>query len=732
MNYNTNIAEHDSRDYFRQRNITTTKELFMSIKLKMFLGILFLLIIFIFIISLAIFLNNQTHSLLTNKVRAMEMLDEWDIIKFLTTKILYTRELGETIWNWKLNVSSYDMKIKLFVKREIDKIEKQGNEADKHEFNTLLKLWNQEHAFFEKLKIQLEHKEIINYIDRRIPLLKKNTENIILKKSSPELQQIVEDINNFELSSNPFNHALRHTFSVLDQSIENQIKSLKQNIQLASLIIIMFSMVCAVIFAHTISRRIKLVAKTFSNVSRGDFSTKLNIKTKDEFHKLSESFNSFVNELKKNVKLVVDFMEHFGNTITEDINMMNILDLMTQSAIDYSTADGAAIFMTDTYGKSLSLKSIAGNFPPPLDVPFSDLNSITEEKLKSFLKKTKIPIGKTFLGQVALSEECIFLKDIKNDKRLRQNIENNRLFINSIIVIPIKISTKIVGILSVVKTDRQQKLTDLDFIHLETFCKYTAIIIDNFLKYQELTMKKSEMDIAKKIQTSLLPELPEHENYEMTAEMIPAEEVGGDYYDFYTDSTGRHWYGIGDVTGHGLTSGLIMLMAQSSVLTALHARPDIEIHELYNTINNLLFENTRNRMFVDQFMTISFLNSDNHGNFNYCGSHLLQIIYRKKTKKCERIEFGGLWVGLKKNVNETIQTKKFSLNKGDILCLFTDGVIEAMNNKGEQFDLERLENIIIENCNKPVEKIKEKILSSIFDFMYKQDDDITLFVVKKI
>lgn len=260
-----------------------------------------------------------------------------------------------------------------------------------------------------------------------------------------------------------------------------------------------------------------------------------------------------------------------------------------------------------------------------------------------------------------------------------------------------------------------------------------ARLLDEVKNKQQVEIEKiqKEMEIAKKIQTALIPQIPRLDEYRLSATMMPADDVGGDYYDFFTGMDGRYWYVIGDVSGHGLTAGLIMLMAQSSISTLLLYNPKITIEELYNTVNSLLFENIRNRLLTDQFMTLSILSSDHKGNFTYIGSHVEHIIYRVKDGKCEDIKEKGLWLGLKSDVKDTIKKAGFFLNKGDILLLFTDGLVEAMNKCDEQFDINRVKDLLIKHNNESVEDIKKIIFESVFDFMDHQADDVTIFLVKK-
>ena len=240
-------------------------------------------------------------------------------------------------------------------------------------------------------------------------------------------------------------------------------------------------------------------------------------------------------------------------------------------------------------------------------------------------------------------------------------------------------------------------------------------------------------EIAKMIQTSLLPDISNITSnaYELDAIMIPAEEVGGDYFDLIKDTKGKKWYGIGDVTGHGLTSGLIMMMAQTAANAIIHNMSDLSPRDLIIKINNVLFQNIKIRLKVEYYMTMAFLTSDNHGNFEYAGKHLKIIIYRKKLKKCEILKTKGVWLGILSDITNQTYQAKFHLDKGDCFILYTDGVVEAMDKSRNQFDIPRLIECVEKYYPMGINKIIEGILTDVKEFMYQQKDDITLFAVMK-
>jgi serine phosphatase RsbU (regulator of sigma subunit) len=260
-------------------------------------------------------------------------------------------------------------------------------------------------------------------------------------------------------------------------------------------------------------------------------------------------------------------------------------------------------------------------------------------------------------------------------------------------------------------------------------------MIKNIKLYQDKLLsaerEKSELELASRIQTCLLPAIPEKEFYDITATMIPAAEVGGDYYDLIGEKDGRIWFGIGDVSGHGLTSGLIMMMAQTAFNTILLNDPEISSSELISQVNRVMYQNIKQRLGEDHFMTLSFMVANPDGIVKYSGAHLDVMIYRKQTRKVERIETKGIWLGLIPDIKDKTIENEFRLNSGDLMFLFTDGLIEATNKDNEQYDVSRLIKKLEESGDQPIKDLEESIIDDVFSFLDVQKDDITFVIARK-
>lgn len=245
-----------------------------------------------------------------------------------------------------------------------------------------------------------------------------------------------------------------------------------------------------------------------------------------------------------------------------------------------------------------------------------------------------------------------------------------------------------------------------------------------------------ELQIAVMIQTALLPKINTIQNqyYEIYAEMLPASHVGGDYYDIIINPDGKIWCGIGDVSGHGILAGLIMMMLQTSALSYIKESPDIQPDQLIAKTNRILYENIRNRLNTTHFMTLSFLCCREDGHVEVAGKHLPVIVYCFEKQKCEIHTIKGIWSGLMQDFNEKHESCTLKLKENDQIFLYTDGIIEARNKSRKQYNYDQFIASINKWCKEKlsVKEIVNGILDDIRNFMEKQDDDITILSIRKL
>ncbi|MEB3223484.1 MAG: SpoIIE family protein phosphatase [Candidatus Sericytochromatia bacterium] len=246
-----------------------------------------------------------------------------------------------------------------------------------------------------------------------------------------------------------------------------------------------------------------------------------------------------------------------------------------------------------------------------------------------------------------------------------------------------------------------------------------------------LARMDKEMEIATRIQTSLVPHEMPIDRFDIAMGLVTASEVGGDLIDYIPHPGGRFWLAIGDVTGHGLTPGLVMMMAQSMITGYVLDNPHASPAERLVRINEALFHNVRNRLRNDNYMTLQLIHHAGDGQFVAAGMHCDLIIWRSATGVVERLEVPGFWTGLIPDVAEATTDFHFELAPQDVLLLYSDGLIEASNAAGEQYDMDRLQDALARYAELPVGEIKERIFADVQAWLVEQLDDISIIVLRR-
>ncbi|MEG3927974.1 AAA family ATPase [Microcoleus sp. D3_18a_C4] len=252
------------------------------------------------------------------------------------------------------------------------------------------------------------------------------------------------------------------------------------------------------------------------------------------------------------------------------------------------------------------------------------------------------------------------------------------------------------------------------------------------LKTENLRMS-AELDILKQMQQLILPkpaELAAIAELDIAGFMEPADEVGGDYYDVLC-TEGVVTLCIGDVTGHGLESGILMVMTQAAV-RALKEVQQIDPVRFLDTLNRTIYKNIQ-RMNSDKNLSLALLNYAD-STVSISGQHEETLVVRRGGK-IERINMMdlGFPIGLDEDISDWISHVLVDLEPGDGVVLYTDGIPEARNMHKKFYGMERLCEVLSQNWHLSAEQIKEATIADLRKFIGKQKvfDDITLLVLKQ-
>ncbi|MFK5947503.1 MAG: PP2C family protein-serine/threonine phosphatase [Methylococcales bacterium] len=243
----------------------------------------------------------------------------------------------------------------------------------------------------------------------------------------------------------------------------------------------------------------------------------------------------------------------------------------------------------------------------------------------------------------------------------------------------------------------------------------------------------AELEVTRKLQKFLLPtrqELSSVKDMDIACFMEPADEVGGDYYDVLKYDDGV-LIAIGDVTGHGLESGMVMLMVQMGIRTLL-ANNETNPSHVLTVLNQAIIGNVA-RMNADKSLSLAILYCQ-QGKIRLTGQHEEIIVVRKGGNiECINTMDLGFPIGLVDDISRFIDDIYINLDQGDGLVLYTDGITEAENIAKQQYEIQRLCKVISQHWSKPAEAICKAVTDDVFQFIGQQNiyDDITLLVIKQ-
>lgn len=251
----------------------------------------------------------------------------------------------------------------------------------------------------------------------------------------------------------------------------------------------------------------------------------------------------------------------------------------------------------------------------------------------------------------------------------------------------------------------------------------------------------TELEVSRRIQQMVLPTLGELERIpglDVAAYMEPATEVGGDYYDILQGDDGQVRIGIGDVTGHGLESGVVMLMTQSAVRTLVTSQEPDAVRTL-DILNRTIYHNTQ-RMGCDKNLTLALLDyrpggtDTAAGHLRVSGQHESVIVVRRDgtVELVDTVDL-GMPLGLVDDIGAFVAETDITLQSGDTVVLYTDGITEAADPHHNLYGLERLCEVVQAQAGRSAAAIKDAVIADVKRHVGTQPlyDDLTLIVMKQ-
>jgi DNA-binding LacI/PurR family transcriptional regulator/serine phosphatase RsbU (regulator of sigma subunit) len=261
---------------------------------------------------------------------------------------------------------------------------------------------------------------------------------------------------------------------------------------------------------------------------------------------------------------------------------------------------------------------------------------------------------------------------------------------------------------------------------------HAAVVKETALRERaEREQFERELRIATNIQNGMQPSKLAISGFELAAHQIPAIEIGGDYFDVVPASDGG-WIGIGDVSGHGLLAGILMTMLHSSLAASLRAASTDSPAQMLTFANSVLHENMRQRLKRDDLASACLLRVRASGAVEVAGEHEELIIYRARTRTCEALRPRGLWLGVVPDLSPHVSDQAFDLEPGDAIVLYTDGLPEAREARGEKLGMERVIQVVQAHGDGSAAALCAGLIEAVTTWSPSLRDDVTVIVARYV
>jgi serine phosphatase RsbU (regulator of sigma subunit) len=420
-----------------------------------------------------------------------------------------------------------------------------------------------------------------------------------------------------------------------------------------------------------------------------------------------------------------------GCAFAEHVDLDELSRTVVAECRDVLDAEAASILLLEPDGRELYFPYTADDDP----------------QVAARLRNLRFPADRGIAGAVLADGRPLRVDDAANDPRFYTGVDRlTGLVTRNILCAPLRSHQGTIGVVQVLNRRDGGCFSDDDLSFLDTLAASVAVAIENarlyaqlreqvamleraVLEHNELLAIRRELDIAASIQQSILPRtfppFPARKEFEIFAEMTPAREVGGDFYDFFFIDETHLGLVIGDVSGKGMPAALFMAVSRTLLKSiAVGGTPPAPCLE---RVNRLLCAENSAEMFVSIFFGV--LNTRT-GEIEYsnCG-HNPPYVLRRSGRLEVLAGTGGTVLGILDDAR--CNAKRTVLGPGDALFLYTDGVTEAMDDDGQLFSDARLATVLARTLSSP-ETLVRAVVDSVTQHSgtAPQSDDVTILALR--
>lgn len=455
-----------------------------------------------------------------------------------------------------------------------------------------------------------------------------------------------------------------------------------------------------------------------------------------QIHRLQKQKNALLQEKDIVVNFVYDIGEVFADS--DSVDLAALLKRVLSYALRTTNAGAGAIYLVEQDDETLRAEAVVGVFPPlsgeideGIDTAFSKIRYV-----ERIVKRQAIRVGQGLIGEVVSQGVPILIEQAATDPRVPA-YPQDFLQLTSLLLVPMRFRHKVIGVLAVVNRTDGKLFATTDMDLLQALADHASVSI-HYAKFSRVLDDKRRLDydlgVAKKIQAALLPRiLPDVEGAELGAFSVPAQQIGGDYYDLVQVDDNHLGIAIADVSGKGVSGAIVMSLCRS--VLRVKAAGCLSPATVLRQVNRILSDDLSEGMFISILYMV--LNTKTHELVVARAGHPYAVL-NSGVGQPWQVESKGMAMGFGSPdmFDAALDEKSVFLKPGDMIVAYTDGVTEAQDQKQNEWGLLNLMKAMQasafegENAKKVAANIHQQLLEFVGDT--EQYDDMTLIALRTV
>jgi len=437
---------------------------------------------------------------------------------------------------------------------------------------------------------------------------------------------------------------------------------------------------------------------------------------------------SAVDYYEESVDSLYDLLLSTGTAMRSETFLQDVVDNMIRTVVEHTGADGGALLLSDEFEETVSVRAVYGKYPPPFKLP--ENLPRTADRVESFVRHARFRLGEGILGEVSRTGKHVFVPQAGPDSPLPDNGDEPWLKAGAFIASPLIVRDRIIGAVSVVKSG-QGTFSERDFDRCKLLANFGSIAVANsfsFLEAAERSDIEREADIAAEVQSTLVPQrLPEMRGFAFGAFASSARGVCSDYHDIIQTKADKAVIAVGDVAGKGVAASIVLVMVRSILHLITASTKDVA------TLLQWVNRGITGKVDLDHFATLCLASVDSSSGAVELANagHQPALLCRAAEGLLESFESKSVPIGVERGT--VYSSTRFAMADGDVLVLYTDGIVETMNAQGKQYGRKSLGAVVQRSRALPPSEIAERIQEDLLGFAGSAHphDDRTVLVIKR-